>query len=291
MKGQEMADLQPSRPGSVPAPTDACREKYERLCEWFRQIGSVAIAYSGGCDSTFLLKAAHDTLGSRCRGVIAFSASMPRAEFDEALETARKIGAETTVVESHEMEDPRYQENSSTRCYFCKSDVFGRVIGVAKQEGFEVVVDGTNHDDRDDHRPGRAAAKEQGVRSPLEEFGFSKIDIRSLSRALGLPTWDKPAAPCLSSRIPYGTRVTPEVLEMVERSEAAVRKLGIREFRVRHHEKIARIEVGPDDLREVIVHRERITRELRGIGYRYVTLDLEGFRSGRLNEEIGRDEH
>jgi uncharacterized protein len=290
-KGPGTEDPQPTQREPVFGPAEETRERYQALRRWFAQMESAAIAYSGGCDSTLVLKVAHDELGPRCRGVIAFSASMPREEFDEALALATRIGAETAVVESKELEDPRYQENSSTRCYFCKSDVFGRIIEYAKQEGFAVVVDGTNHDDTGDHRPGRTAAKEQGVRSPLEELGFTKQDIRSLSRALGLSTWDKPAAPCLSSRIPYGTRVTPEVLGMVERSEAVIRRLGIREFRVRHHEKIARVEVGPGDIETILAHRDRIVRELREIGYLYVTLDLEGFRSGRLNEEIETDEH
>lgn len=265
---------------------DAVREKYRSLQKWFAEAGNVAVAYSGGVDSVFALKVAHDVLGERCLAVIATSASMPRAEFEGAIETAKQIGAQCDVIESHELDDPRYCENGVARCYYCKGNVFDRITAHAKEKGFTIVVDGTNHDDKDDHRPGRRAAVERGVKSPLEELGITKQDIRDLSKELDLPTWDKPAAPCLSSRIPYGTRVTEEVLSMIERGEAAVRSLGIRELRVRHHNDLARIEVHPEDFATVLENREQLVRELKEIGYLRVSLDLKGFRSGSLNEGV-----
>ena len=270
------------------APTEEARTKSAALSRWLEQAGSVAVAYSGGTDSTFLLWAAHETLGERAVGVIGSSASRPGADLEEALGTARSIGARVEVLETDELEDPRYRENTTNRCFFCKHELFGKLVEWAAGHGFASVLDGTNYDDLHDDRPGRRAADELGVKSPLLELGFTKAEIRALSHAAGLPTWDKPAAPCLSSRIPYGTPVTAGVLARIEAGEAAVRDLGIRTFRVRHHGSIARIEVGPEEFGTVLRHREELGRRLREAGYRFVTLDLEGFRSGRLNEEARR---
>lgn len=271
-------------------PTEEMRSKHRALQEWFEEIGPVAIAYSGGVDSAFVLKVAHDVLGERCLGIVAYSESMPRAELDGALALAKRIGARNEVIESRELDDPRYRENGPARCFFCKGDVYDRIIAHAKENGLETVVDGNNHDDTADYRPGRQAGLQRGIRSPLQELGITKEEVRALSAALDLPTWDKPAAPCLASRIPYGTPVSAELLNKIERSEAAVRRLGIRELRVRHHGDVARIEVGPADFDTLLEHRERLVRELKEIGYLYVALDLQGFRSGSLNEVLVRED-
>jgi uncharacterized protein len=262
--------------------------KHQALRKWFEEIGPVAVAYSGGVDSAFVLKAAHDALGERCLGVVAHSASMPREELDGAVAIAKHIGARADVIESRELDDPRYRENGPARCFFCKGEVYDRIIAHAKEKGFAVVVDGNNHDDTADYRPGRQAGLERGIRSPLQELGITKDEVRALSAALGLPTWNKPAAPCLASRIPYGTPVSAELLGKIERAEAAVRRLGIRELRVRHHGDVARIEVGAGDFAKLIEHREQVIRELKEIGYLYIALDLQGFRSGSLNEGMAR---
>jgi uncharacterized protein len=266
-------------------PSPETLAKHAALEDWFRHAGGVAVAYSGGADSAFVLKVAHDVLGERSVGVTAVSASLPRAEREGAAATAAAIGARHVLIESHEVEDPRYRENTSARCYYCKSDVYTRILAFAEREGFAVVADGTNVDDLSDHRPGRIAARERGVRSPLAETGLGKEEVRSLSRALGLPTWDKPAAACLSSRVPHGIAVTSGLLGRIERGEELLRAIGLRQFRLRHHESIARIEVEPADLAHVLAHREALVVELKKLGYAFVTIDLEGFRSGSLNPQ------
>lgn len=258
-------------------------EKLDRLRAWFREAGSAVIAYSGGTDSAFVLKVAHDELGQRVAGVTAASASLARAELEDAMRVATLIGARHEVIQSSELDDPRYRENSPARCYFCKSECYDLLTAFARDHGYALVADGTNADDLGDFRPGRDAARERGVRSPLVEVGMTKREIRELSRELGLPTWDKPAAACLSSRIPHGTPVTPEVLSMIERAEVAVRRHGIRQLRVRHHDTIARIEVDPSDFALLIACREEVAKDLKRIGYTFVTFDIEGFRSGSLS--------
>lgn len=260
--------------------------KQKRLRQMLEDMESVVVAYSGGVDSALLLKLAHDCLNDRVVALTAVSASLPAHELEEAQSIAQQIGARHVLVESHETEDPNYLANAPNRCYFCKSDVFGRLIEYAQREGYRYVIDGTNADDVGDHRPGRQAARERGVRSPLQEAGLTKAEIRNLARALGLPNWDKPAAACLSSRIPYGTPITLENLSQVERAELALRQMGFRQLRVRHHEQIARIEVEPDEFDAVLAHRDQILEELEALGYTYVTLDLAGFRSGSMNEAI-----
>lgn len=262
-------------------------DKLDRLGGWFREIGSAVVAYSGGTDSAFVLRVAHDVLGDRVAGVTAASASLARTELEDAIRLAALIGVRHEIVESRELEDPRYRENAPTRCYFCKSECYDLLTAYARDHGYAVVADGTNADDLADFRPGRDAARERGVRSPLVEAGMTKREIRDLSRELGLPTWDKPAAACLSSRIPHGTPVTPEVLSMIERAEVAVRRHGIRQIRVRHHDAIARIEVDPSDFERLIACRDEIAEDLKRIGYTFVTFDLEGFRSGSLSRGRG----
>ncbi|MDM7916681.1 MAG: ATP-dependent sacrificial sulfur transferase LarE [Candidatus Eisenbacteria bacterium] len=265
---------------SLPSGLD---DRYQRLRAWLEEAGSVVVAFSGGTDSALVLKVAHDVLGEKAIGVTASSPSLPKSELEEARSLAREIGARHEVIESHEMDDPRYRENTSARCYFCKGDLYGRLVPYAEQRGYAWIVDGTNLDDTGDHRPGRQAASEHGVRSPLLEAGLTKQDVRDLSRALGLRTWDKPAAACLSSRIPHGIAVQPELLARIEQAESFVRSFGIRQLRVRHHGAVARIEIDPADFPILLEHRALVAEKLKSLGYRFVSLDIEGFRSGSLN--------
>ncbi len=249
-----------------------------------RALGSAVVAYSGGVDSTLALKIAHDELGDRAIGVTAVSPSLPAGELAEAEAVARRIGARWTSLETYEVDDPRYQANTEARCYFCKTELYNRLIAYSRAQGIAHIVDGLNADDLTDRRPGRQAAAEHGVRSPLAEAGLSKAAVRAISQRLGLPTWDKPSLACLSSRLPYNTRVTRELLSRVDRAEQAFRQRGIRQVRVRHYGALARIEVEAADLPRVLTHRQEITRALHELGYTYVTLDLDGYRTGSLNE-------
>ena len=252
---------------------------------------SVVVAYSGGTDSTLMLKVAHDCLGERAVALTAVSASLAAHERAEAEEIARQIGAQHVLIESHETDDPNYLANAPNRCYFCKTDVYSRLVEYARREGYRYVVDGTNADDVGDHRPGRQAARERGVRSPLQEAGLTKAEIREMARALGLPNWDKPAAACLSSRIPYGTAITLPMLSQVGQAEWALGQMGFRQLRVRHHGQVARIEVEPADFLAVLTLRGQIVEQFKALGYAYVTLDLAGFRSGSMNEVITPNGH
>lgn len=246
----------------------------------------VIVAYSGGVDSALLLKIAHDCLGENAIGVTAVSASLAAHEKQDAEDVASWIGARLVFLDSHETEDPRYISNMPNRCYFCKSDVYQELNKFARQQGFKYVVDGTNADDAHDHRPGRIAAKENNIRSPLLEISFTKAEIRQAAKEMGLPNWDKPSAACLSSRIPYGTAITLDILSQVEKAELTLLKMGFGQSRVRHHGPIARIEVEPSEFERVLKNREEIIKSLINIGFTYITLDLSGFRSGSMNEKI-----
>ena len=252
---------------------------------------SVLVAFSGGVDSTFLLKAAHDALGDRAAAATALSESYPRAELEESKRLAALIGARQILIETKELEMEGYRRNSPERCYFCKSELFEKLLPLAEREGFRTVAYGEIADDRADHRPGARAATERRVRAPLAEVGLTKLEIRLLSKELGLPTWDKPSFACLSSRIPYGSEVTREKLAMIERAEDALRGLGLRQFRVRHHDTVARLELDPADFEAVLepAIRDLLVARLKEIGYLYVTLDLQGYRTGSLNEVLSRD--
>ena len=265
-------------------------EKLSRLQNILRSLERVAVAYSGGTDSSLLLKVAFDVLGQGAIGMTAISASLATDELAEAEEIARQIGVQHILVNSHETGDPRYLENTPQRCYFCKTEVYGELMRHAQDLGYAVVVDGTNADDVHDHRPGRQAAREWGIRSPLLEADLTKGEIRQLARQLELPNWDKPAAACLSSRIPYGTMINLEMLAQVEQAEQSLHRLGLRQLRVRHHDRVARIEVEVQDFPLILAHRDEILQAIKDSGYQYVTLDLAGFRSGSLNEVL-KDNH
>jgi uncharacterized protein len=263
------------------------REKRERLAEILRECGSVVIGYSGGVDSVFLARVAVDVLGAaRVLAVTGKSDSVASWMEDTARQVAGDFGIPWLEVETREMEDPRYAANPSNRCYFCKTELWDRLAAVAAERGYAAVLDGSNADDVGDHRPGAAAADEHGVRSPLLEAGLTKDEIRAWSRELGLPTWDQPAAPCLASRLPYGLAVTPGRLRQVERAELGLRALGFRDFRVRHHGTVARLEVHPAELGRVAAHREAIHRAVSDAGFARVLLDLQGYRRGALNEGL-----
>lgn len=285
-------------------------EKYEQLRELLRSFGSCLVAYSGGVDSVFLARVAHDVLGAKSLAAIADSPSLPRREFDEALRLAEQFGFPVRVVRTNEFQNPDYLANPSNRCYFCKHELFTELEPLAKAEGFAVIAYGENASDLGDFRPGAQAAAEFQVRAPLKEAGLTKTEIREISAQLGLPTADKPQMACLSSRVPYGEAVTPKKLSMIEQAEYVLRDLGFRDVRVRHHELVAgsglqipgqpagnrqaqspifhlaRIEVGPSEMARFLENGAsiKVAEALKGIGYAHVTLDLQGYRRGSTNE-------
>lgn len=261
--------------------------KRHRLQSILRECGSVVVGYSGGVDSVFLARIAVEVLGApRVLAVTGKSDSIASWMEDTAREVAHRFGIPWLELETREIDDPRYAANPSNRCYFCKSELWGRLAELARERGFATVLDGSNADDVGDHRPGALAATENAVRSPLLEAGLTKAEIREWSRELGLPTWDQPAAPCLASRIPYGISVTPERLRQVEAAEIGLRALGFRDFRVRHHDGLARLEVHPAELSRAAELRAEMAAAVRAAGFRRVLIDLQGYRRGSLNEGL-----
>lgn len=274
-------DLAPVAGGSL---GDREAALVDRLRAW----PSLVVAYSGGVDSAYLAYAASRVLGRQALAVTADSPSYPERHRAMALAIASDFALQHEVIHTDELDRPEYRANATDRCYFCKHELYTKLTAIARARGFAAVADGSNADDRGDYRPGRRAAREFGVVSPLDEAGLSKADIRALSHAAGLPTWDEPASACLSSRIPYFSEVTDAKLRQIESAEAALRALGFRVLRVRHHDDIARIELGRDEMPRALdpLVSAAIERELRALGYKYVTLDLKGYRLGSLNEGV-----
>lgn len=265
-------------------------EKINKLKHTLKGMGSVLIAYSGGVDSTFLLRVAKDTLKDKVLAVTATSLTYPGQELEEAKKLAGMIGAGHIVVKTNELDDPEFTSNSPQRCYYCKRELFSLLGKIAKENGIKQIVDGSNADDVRDFRPGMRAAGEFGVSSPLKEAGLTKSEIRILSRKMGLPTWNKPSLACLSSRFPYGTRINEKDLLKIAQGEDFLRKLGFSQIRVRHHKDTARIEVLAEQVPGLFEgkNREKIVEKFKQLGYTYVTVDLEGYRSGSMNEVLRR---
>ncbi|MFW5699316.1 MAG: ATP-dependent sacrificial sulfur transferase LarE [Bacteroidota bacterium] len=266
-------------------------EKYNKLKDILREMGHVIVAYSGGVDSAFLLKVAVDVLGEKAYGVLAVSPTYPSREYDQAKKLADSMGAKLRVITTNEIENQDFVENPVNRCYFCKSELFTEITKIAKRENLKNMVDGSNFDDLGDHRPGKQALKELDVRSPLQEAGLTKDEIRQLSQSLGLPTWKKEALACLSSRFPYGEKIDATKLKMVDEAENFLRDLGFRNLRARHQKTTIKIEVDPDDIAKFFHDeiRKKVVTKMKEIGYTYVTVDLEGYRSGSMNEGINKN--
>ena len=266
----------------------ALEDKEQRLRDLVRGYDSLIVAFSGGADSAYLAYVAHSELGDRALAVTGDSASYPTFQRELADRLTKQFGIHHEIVFTEEFEDTNYTSNPPNRCYYCKNELYTKLAELAQTRGFAIICDGSNADDVGDYRPGRQAAREIGVRSPLEECGLTKAEIRELSRRAGLPTWNEPASACLSSRVPYGQVVTIEKLSMVDKAEIALKELGFRQVRVRHHGDVARIEVAEEELPRAL-HSEmagRMSAALKALGFRYVALDLEGYRTGSLNEVL-----
>jgi len=260
--------------------------KLKRLRKTIQELDSAIVAFSGGVDSSLVARLCYDVLGDKALAVTARSETYPHYELENAKKVAREIGITHLIIDTKELDIPGFSTNPPNRCYFCKSELFERLKGLAKEEGYKHVLDGANADDSQDYRPGSQAASELGVRSPLKEVGLTKEEIRTLSKELGLSTWDKPSYACMSSRFPYGQEITTGKLQMVSLAEDFLRSLGLRQFRLRHHEDVARLEVSQEEIPLAVERRDAIVKKCKELGYTYVTLDLQGYRTGSMNETL-----
>ena len=270
--------------------TPITNPKWPDLAKIISRMDSVIVAFSGGVDSTLVAVAAHQILGQKALAVTAVSPALAQKELEETVRLAESFGFAHRIIHTNEMERDGYVANSPRRCYFCKTELYTQITNLANRESYSWVVNGANTDDIGDYRPGMEAATENKVRSPLVEAGLTKDDVRSIAKSLDIPIWDKPAQPCLSSRIPYGTPVTVETLSKIEQAEDYLRSLGLKEVRARHHDRLCRIETGENEMEFAFAHRKEIVSKIKKIGYLWVSLDMTGLRSGSLNDQLNLTE-